>query len=272
MVSYADKCAAFHRLHQDGSFVLPNAWDAGSARLMQSLGAKALGTTSAGHAWAAGRCDGLLSKDEVLSDAASIAEAVDIPVTGDLLNGFGNRPEDVAEAVRLAADIGLAGASIEDTTGDPDAPLYDRALALERIVAALEVAISLPNPFVLCARADAIFAGIPDHDEVLARLQAFDKAGAHLLYAPALMTEEQVERVLSRVSAPINVLAGIGNPLTVDGLAKLGVRRISVGSSLYGHAMGALRSATTELLGAGTFTWATHNMPYAKIQEIMNDT
>lgn len=271
MTTYADKCRRFEDLHKDGCFILPNAWDAGSARVLQSAGAVALGTTSAGYAWSAGKRDGAQTRDTVLANAAAIAAAVDLPVTADLLNGFGAEPETVAETIRLAAEARLCGASIEDTTGNPDAPLYDRGLAVERILAALEVVQSLETPFILCARADALFAGVQDMSEVLARLKAFDDAGASLLYAPALMTADEVTAVIGHVTAPINVLAGIGNPFTVANLAALGVRRISVGSGFASAAMGAAHKAAEELLSQGTFDWSEDTLPYPALQEIMHD-
>ncbi|MEM6374463.1 MAG: isocitrate lyase/phosphoenolpyruvate mutase family protein [Pseudomonadota bacterium] len=271
MTSYVEKCHRFKDLHKDGCFVLPNAWDAGSARVLQGAGAVALGTTSAGYAWSAGQRDGAQTWDTVLANAAEIAAAVDLPVTADLLNGFGEAPEMVAETIRLAAEAGLCGASIEDTTGNPDAPLYDRGLAVERIAAALEVVHSLDAPFTLCARADALFAGVQDMPEVLVRLKAFDDAGAPLLYAPALMTAEEVTTVIDHVTAPINVLAGIGNPFSVADLAALGVRRISVGSGLANVAFGAAHKAVTELLTQGTFGWTEDTMTYPALQEMMDD-
>ncbi|QPH55782.1 isocitrate lyase/PEP mutase family protein [Pontivivens ytuae] len=272
MRTQAEKARIFRDLHEAGTFVLPNAWDAGSARLLAEAGAVALGTTSAGLAWAHGRRDGSQTRDTVIANAAAIAEATDLPVTADLLDGFGPQPEDVGEAVRLAYQAGCVGCSIEDTTGDPDQPLYDAALAAERIAAAVEAAAALSDPFVLCARADALFAGAGDLDSVIARLQSFEKVGAPLLYAPVLMTREAVQQVLDAVATPINVLVGIGQDYDVADLREMGVRRVSLGSSLYSAAMGALHQATGELLGPGTFGWSDGALGYPTLQGMMRDT
>lgn len=264
-----EKARRFEALHESGCFVMANAWDAGSARLLEATGFAALGTTSAGFAWAVGQKDGETPRDILLTNAAAIAEAVDIPVSGDLLNGFGSAPEIVAETIRLAGAAGLAGGSIEDTTGDPAAPLFDRGLAKERIAAAVEAARGLRRPFVLCARADGVFAGACNLDEILVRLALYEEAGADLLFAPALMTLEQCETVVASVRAPINVLAGIGNEGSVADLAALGVRRISVGSQLYSATAGSLQSAARELHNDGTFGWAGNGVPYGTLNELM---
>lgn len=267
--SVAEKAERFRELHGGGCFVMANAWDAGSARLLESRGFAALGTTSAGLAWSMGRKDGATSRDVVLANARDIADAVDVPVSGDLLNGFGAAPEAVAETIRLAGEAGLAGGSIEDTTGDPDDPLFDRTLARERILAAVEAARGLPHPFVLCARADGLFAGACELDEILARLDLYQQAAADLLYAPALTTLADVRTVIGHVHTPINVLVGIGNEGTVAELASLGVRRISVGSQLYSAAAGSLTSAARELHHDGTFEWAGSGEPYGDLDQLM---
>lgn len=264
-----DKARRFEDLHASGCFVMANAWDPGSARVMEAAGFSGLGTTSAGFAWSVGRTDGETSRDLVLENARAIVEAVDIPVSGDLLNGFGAAPEAVAETIRLASEAGLAGGSIEDTTGDPAAPLFDRGLAKERIIASVEAARGLDRPFVLCARADGLFAGVCDLDEILARLALYEEAGADLLFAPALMTLADVEKVMDHVQTPINVLAGIGNEGTVSDFAQRGVRRISVGSQLYSAAAGRLQAAAQELHEAGTFGWTESGMPYPALNELM---
>jgi 2-methylisocitrate lyase-like PEP mutase family enzyme len=264
-----EKARRFHDLHAAGCFVMPNAWDAGSARLLTALGFEAIGTTSAGSCWSGGRRDGAGSRDEVLDNAASIAAATHLPVSVDLMDGFGRAPETVAETIRLAAERGLVGGSIEDLTGDPAAPLYDRTLASERIAAAVEAASALSHPFVLCARADGLFARACGLDEVIARLQLFEAAGAHLLYAPALMKLADVRRVVASVSRPVNVLAGIGNEGTVSQLAEAGVRRISVGSALYGVAAGAVERAALELRNAGTFSWSGGRKAYRDVEALM---
>ncbi len=267
--STSEKAKAFAELHKSGCFVMANAWDAGSARLLGSAGFAALGTTSAGLAWMLGRTDGATSRDAILENARAIAEAVDIPVSADLLNGFGAAPDTVAETIRLAGEVGLAGGSIEDTTGDPVEPLFDRGLAKERIVAAVEAARRLDHSFVLCARADGLFAAACGMDEILARLSLYEEAGADLLYAPALMTLADVKTVLGHVGKPINVLAGIGNEGSVAELSGLGVRRISVGSQLYSAIAGHLAAAARELHGDGTFGWARAGMPYGDLNDLM---
>ncbi|GAB5471315.1 MAG: oxaloacetate decarboxylase [Rhodospirillales bacterium] len=248
---------------------MANAWDAGSARVLEAAGFLGLGTTSSGFAWTVGQKDGATSRDLLLANAKAIVEAVDVPVSGDLLNGFGASPDTVAETIRLAGEAGLAGGSIEDTTGDPAAPLFERGLAKERIVAAVEAAHGLGRPFVLCARADGLFAGACELDEILARLTLYEEAGADLLYAPALMTLADVEKVVGHVQTPINVLAGIGNEGTVSDFAERGVRRISVGSQLYSAVAGRLQAAAQELHSDGTFGWVDGGMPYPVLNDLM---
>ncbi|WP_299744248.1 isocitrate lyase/phosphoenolpyruvate mutase family protein [uncultured Tateyamaria sp.] len=272
MTTQTDKARIFWDLHQSGTFVLPNAWDAGSARLLTDAGAVAIGTTSAGLAWANGQKDGSQVRDIVVANAEQIATATELPVTADFLNGFGDRPEDVADAIHLAHEAGCVGCSIEDTTGDPDAPLYDIGRATDRITAAIETANALPNPFVLCARADAFFAGVGNLLEVIERLRAFEKVGAPLLYAPVLMSTDAVREVIEAVRTPINVLVGIGQPYTIADLSDLGVRRISLGSSLYSASMGALNTAARELLDTGTFEWSKGALAYPALQGMMRDT
>jgi len=193
------------------------------------------------------------SRETVLRNAAAIAEATSLPVSVDLLNGFGSSPETVAQTILLAGELGLSGGSIEDTTGDPARPLFELALSVERIEAAVEAAGKLPQPFVLCARADGLFAGLKDFDDIIVRLQAYEQAGADLLYAPALMKLEQVKTVLDNLNKPINVLCGIGNEASLAELRELGVRRISLGSTLYRAAMGAMERAANEVRDEGTF-------------------
>ncbi|MBU2580868.1 MAG: isocitrate lyase/phosphoenolpyruvate mutase family protein [Alphaproteobacteria bacterium] len=265
-----DKGHRFRDLHESGCFVLPNAWDAGSARLLEQLGFGAIGTTSAGFSWSAGLKDGAASRDAVLANAATIAEATSLPVSADLLNGFGHSPETVAETIRLAGELGLSGGSIEDTTGDPARPLFELALAVERIEAAVDAARKLPQPFVLCARADGLFAGLKDFDDVILRLQAYEKAGADLLYAPALMTLGQVRDVLAAVATPVNVLCGIGNEGSVEELSGLGVRRISLGSTLYRAAMGQMmQRAANALHEEGAFDGLAGGLTPGELNELM---
>ncbi|MEO1084138.1 MAG: isocitrate lyase/phosphoenolpyruvate mutase family protein [Acidobacteriota bacterium] len=267
--SVTQKAAEFEELHRSGCFVMANAWDAGSARLLENEGFPALGTTSAGLAWMSGHKDGATSRDAVLANARAIAEAVSIPVSGDLLNGFGASPETVAETIRLAGEAGLAGGSIEDTTGDAAQPLFEPTLAKERIIAAVEAARGLRRPFVLCARADGLFAGASQLDDLLARLTLYQEAGADVLYAPMLRTLADFRAVVDAVDKPVNVLAGIGNEGDVAELAALGVRRISVGSLLYGAVAASLKSAARELQDSGSFGWSKTVIPYRSLNGLM---
>ena len=215
----AEKFAALHR--REKAFILPNPWDVGSAKMLTALGFEALATTSAGFAFSIGRgtAIGEISRDEALDHAASIIAATPLPVSADLENGYGHKPEDVAETVRLAAQIGLAGCTIEDTTGDRDKPIYKKTHAIERIAAAVEVVRGLDRPFMLTARAENYLFGIRDFDDTLARLQGYEAVGADVLYAPGLPDLEAIAVVCKAVSKPVNVVAGIGLPgVTLDEL------------------------------------------------------
>src|ERR687891_1506720 len=232
--SQSERAQAFRALHErPGAFVIPNPFDIGTARILAGLGFEALATTSAGMAFALGRRDGAVRRDEALAHARAIVAATPLPVSADLENGFGDGPEVVAETIRLAADTGLAGASIEDATGDPDRPIYDASLALERVVAAVEAARGLTFPFTLTARAENFLHGRPDLDDTIRRLQAFESAGADVLYAPGLRDLDAVRTLCQAVDKPVNVIMGLtGAAFTVDQLAAAGVRRISLGSGL----------------------------------------
>ncbi|MGV8987874.1 MAG: isocitrate lyase/PEP mutase family protein [Cypionkella sp.] len=245
----------FHDLHQSGCFVIPNPWDVGSARMMAALGAKALATSSAAHAFTMGRPDiGGVSRDEALAHAEAMVAATDLPVSGDFENGFGDAPEAVAETVRLAAEVGLSGCSIEDTIPVAGAPAYDFDLAVERIRAAVAAARGLGRPFVLCARADGVMQGSYDLAEGIHRLQAFEAAGADLLYLPVPPGRAELARVLASVSKPVNALAaGPIRNLTVAELAAMGVRRISVGSQVARLAHAAILNSVQAMLGEGSF-------------------
>ncbi len=252
------KFAAFRQLHQRrGSFVIPNAWDAGTARILTTLGFEALATTSAGYAFSAGKRDSLqsLSRAEVLDNARSIAAATDLPVSADLEDGFGHDPEHCADTIRLAADMGLVGGSIEDATGDADAPIFDFDRAVERIAAAAQAARDLP--FMLTARAENFLWGRPDLDETVARLRAFAEAGADVVYAPGLRTLADIEHVCLSVDRPVNVVMGLtGLSTTVADLEKAGVKRISVGGSFARAAMTGFIAAAREVRDRGTFTYS----------------
>jgi 2-methylisocitrate lyase-like PEP mutase family enzyme len=273
-VSQAEKAERFRRLHaRPGAFVIPNPWDAGTARILTSLGFEALTTTSAGLAFALGRRDGAgaITRDETLANAKAIVDATELPVAADLENGFGHTPEAVAETIRLAGQVaGLVGGSIEDSTGDPARPIYDFAHAVERIVAAAEAARAFSFPFVLVGRAENFLHDRPDLDDTIRRLQAFAAAGAEALYAPGLTTADQIRTVCSAVSKPVNVLMPArGSALSVAELAALGVRRISVGSALSRAVLGAFMRAAREIREQGTFGFAQDALPYAEANSLM---
>ena len=246
---------AFHDLHQSGCFVLPNPWDRGSARMMAALGAKALATSSAAHAFTLGRPDlGGVSRDEALAHAQDLIAATPLPVSGDFENGFGDSPDDVAETVRLSGEVGLSGISIEDTQMVPGNPAYAFDLAVERIRAGTAAARALNRPFIFCARADGVMNGTYDLAEGIRRLQAFQAAGADLLYLPVPPGKAELAQVLAAVSAPVNALAaGPLKDLTVAELAQMGVRRISTGSQIARLTHAAIRESVSAMLGQGSF-------------------
>jgi 2-methylisocitrate lyase-like PEP mutase family enzyme len=250
--THADKVRAFRALHVPGNpLLMANPWDAGSARLLVSLGFEALATTSSGHAATLGRLDGMVDRAEVLAHAASIARAVDVPVSADLENGFADDPEAVFATIAAAAAAGLSGASIEDFSGRDDAPIYALELAADRVAAAARAAHAEPG-LVLTARAENLIRGNPDLDDTIARLQAYEAAGADVLYAPGLTTLDEIRRVVAAVGLPVNVLIRPGVP-TVAELADAGVARISVGGAFSQVALAALEAAGHELLDRGTY-------------------
>lgn len=256
-LTQADKAARFRALHDGpGVFVIPNPWDAGSARILAGLGFEALATSSGASAGVLGRRDGRVTRDEALIHARAIVEATDLPVSADLEKGFGDSPDEVAETVRLAAEVGLAGCSIEDASGDPAHPLYDLDHATERIAAAVATARTLSFPFTLTARAENFLRGNPSLEDTITRLQAFERAGADVLFAPGLPDLDAVRTVCAAVSKPFNFMVGIrGRSFTVADLESAGVRRISLASSLYRAAMGGLLMAAREVKEQGTFTY-----------------
>ena len=254
----AEKAHAFRGLHQrDGAFIIPNPWDIGTARVLAHLGFEALATTSAGYAFSLGRRDYGLHRDQVLAHAAALATATELPVSADLENGFGDSPEMAAETIKLAAATGIVGGSIEDSTGRPDDPIYEIKHAAERVHAAVAAARALPFPFTLTARAENYLHGRPDLKDTIRRLQAFQEAGANVLYAPGLSTKEDIAAVVRSVDRPVNVVMGLkGVQLTLAELSALGVKRVSVGSALSRAALGAFLRAAREMRQHGTFTFA----------------
>jgi 2-methylisocitrate lyase-like PEP mutase family enzyme len=283
-VTQADKAKKFRALHKlpatvgapivsagPGAFIIPNPWDAGSARILGGLGFEALATTSAGLAFSLGRRDGMMARDEVISHCRAISEATDLPVAADLENCFGDDPNTVAETIRLAGATGIVGGSIEDASGDDRRPIYDHSQALERVAAAAEAAKALPFPFTLTARAENFLHGRANLEDTIRRLQAFAQAGAEVLFAPGLPNLEAIRAVCSAVAPrPVNVLAGIkGLAYPVADLAAAGVRRISLGGALTRLAFGALIGAAREMKEKGTFTFVDQAAPTAEVAGFM---
>jgi 2-methylisocitrate lyase-like PEP mutase family enzyme len=269
-MNQAEKAARFKALHEGPDlFVIPNPWDAVSAKLLASMGFKALTTTSAGLAWIIGKPDGQATREESLANAKVIIDAVDLPVAADLENGFGDSPEDAAETIRRAAKIGLVGGSIEDWSRDQE-KIYDLNLAVERVAAAAEVAHSLGFPFQFVARAENHVHGVDDLDDTIKRLVAYEAAGADVLFAPWLKTMDAVRTVCQAVTKPVNVVMG-PSALThsLDDLAQAGVKRVSVGGNFPRVAYTALQKAGEELLGPGTFNWAKGMLTHAQVNELM---
>ncbi|MEA3235218.1 isocitrate lyase/PEP mutase family protein [Pseudomonas mosselii] len=267
------RAEAFKALHErDGAFVIPNPWDAGSARMLASLGFEALATTSAGLAFSLGRPDaeGALTPEETLDNARAIVDATPLPVAADLENGFGDLPEDCARTIQRAGEAGLVGGSIEDASGRSDAPIYDFELSVARVRAAVAAAHSLSFPFTLCARAENLLHGRLDLDDTIRRLQAYAEAGADVLYAPGLRSVDEIRAVVQAVAPrPVNVLMGMpGVPLSVNQLQDLGVKRISVGSSLARAALGAFQRAALEIREQGTFGYGEQALPFAQLNDL----
>jgi 2-methylisocitrate lyase-like PEP mutase family enzyme len=267
MMTQAEKGKLFHALHErDGAFIIPNPWDVGTARLLARLGFAALATTSAGCAFAMGQKDGSLSRDEAIEHAAAIASATDLPVSADLENGFGDSPETAAETIAMAAKTGIVGASIEDTSRSAGEGAYEIKHAAERVRAAAEAARALPFEFTLTARAENYLLGKPDLHDTIERLQAFQEAGADVLYAPGLKTKEDIAAVVQSVDRPVNVIMGLqGVQLSLADLSAVGVKRISVGSALARAAFAAFLRAAEEMKRDGTFTFAEQAVSYRDI-------
>lgn len=272
MRTQAEKAAAFRALHErPGAFIIPNPWDAGTARLLAWLGFEALATTSLGFANSLGRPDGTnaVSRSEVLENCRMIAGATDLPVNADLENGYAPEPRAAAEIIRLAAQAGVVGGSIEDATGESTKPIYDFELAVERVHAAVETARALPVPFMLTARAENFLHGRFDLEDTIRRLQAFEKAGADVLYAPGLKDLATIRTVVASVSKPINVVMSAADPaITAEQLAEAGVKRISVGGALSRLALAAFLKGAREMKDKGGFTWVRETVPSRELKAI----
>jgi 2-methylisocitrate lyase-like PEP mutase family enzyme len=270
-VSQKEKAYRFRALHEGpGAFIIPNPWDPISARILAGLGFQALATSSAASAAVLGKRDGGLTRDQALSHARSIVEATDLPVSADLENGFGEAPETVAETVWVAAEAGLAGCTIEDSTGKPESPLYDFSQAVERIAAAAEAASTLPFPFMLTARAHNFLYPAPSIDETIRRLQAFEKAGAEVLFAPGLPDLKSIRTVCAAISKPFNFMVGIkGKSFSVSELAAAGVRRISLATTPYRVAMTGFVESMREIKETGSFDVVDRILTTAELNDLM---
>ena len=266
-----DQAIRLQALHRaPGTFIIANAWDGGSARVLQALGFQAIATSSGACANTLGKLDGRVTRDEAMVHARMIVAATELPVSADLEKGFGDAPLDVAETILLAAAQGLVGGSIEDATGEREKPLYDLAQATERIAAAVQAARALPFPFTWTARAENFLRGNPDLDDTIRRLQAFDRAGADVLFAPALPDLAAVRTICAAVSKPVNFMVGIkGKSFTVAELAQAGVKRISLATSLYRSAMSGLYNAAREVKEQGTFDYVNDGLTSAQLSEFM---
>jgi len=274
MRTQAERARMFRALHErPGIFIMPNPWDAGTAKLFASLGFEALATTSLGLANALGRVDGALaiSREELIANCRAIASATELPVNADLENGYADDPGEAATIFKLAADAGIVGGSIEDASGDPTKPVYDFNLAVERVAAAAETAHALPFPFTLTARAENFLHGRRDLDDTVRRLQAFAAAGADVLYAPGLRDLETIRQVVAAVGKPLNVVMSAADPeLTAQQLAGVGVKRISVGGALSRLAYAAIRDAAVAMREGGTFQWVRDTMPTQDLKAIFS--
>lgn len=271
MADYAPRVRAFRTLHEAGCFVMPNPWDPGSARLLAQLGFTAVATTSAGFAWSIGRADNGVDLETMLAHLAAIARAVDLPVNADFEGGFAVAPDGVGANVHRAMATGIAGFSIEDSTGDAASPLYDRTLAVERVQAAREAIDASGSGVVLTARSEGFIAGRPDLDETVARLVAFARAGADCLYAPGIQTAEQITAVVRAVApAPVNLLVN-GPFITVAEAARLGVRRISIGGALARAAWAGVLAAAREIAEGGTFFALDRGAPSVELNRRFRD-
>jgi len=269
--SQSDKALLFRDLHQqDSAFIVPNPWDVGSARLLEALGFKALATTSAGFAFSKGRPDNAVTREEVMEHLNELASATMVPISADLENGFGDSPEDAAQTIRQAAEAGVVGGSIEDTNNHLPDPVYEFGHAVDRVRAAVEAARSLPFTFTLTARAENYIVGRPDLADTIKRLQAYQEAGADVLFAPGLKTMEDIKAVVSSVDRPVNVLMGFpGLSISAQQLSEIGVKRVSVGGSLARAALGAFLRAGRELRDQGTFAYGNDAVSMKEITGLL---
>lgn len=273
MTAIQQKAAQFRELHhQDEAFIIPNPYDAGTAVLLEKVGFKALATSSAGYAFTCARPDNNITRDEMIEHARVIAAATSLPVSADLENGFYDSPEEVGRTIMMAGGAGVVGGSIEDSTNDGRSdPLYDIGLAKERMAAAAEAKRALPFEFTLTGRAENFLVGRNDISDVIARLQAYQEAGADVLFAPGLTSVEDISAVVSNIDRPLNVVMGLsGVQLGQADLTALGVKRISTGSSMSRAALGAFMRASEEMLKHGTFTYAEDAIPYADIDKFFH--
>ncbi|ETZ21998.1 oxaloacetate decarboxylase [Pedobacter sp. V48] len=273
---FQSRAEEFRALHQRaGIFVIPNPWDAGSAKILETLGFKALATTSAGLAYSLAKPDGhaAITREQTLKNVQSIINVTDLPVSADLENGFGDDPLKCAQTIRLAANTGLSGGSIEDATGDPNEPIYPFELSVERIKAAVEAAHSQPYAFTLTARAENLIHGRPDLKDTIKRLVAYADAGADVLFAPGLKTKEEIEAVVKAVAPkPVNVIMGLtGGNFSLNMLEDMGVKRVSMGSSLVRAAYGGFFKAVEEILQKGTFSFADDAKSYADLNKLFSN-
>lgn len=271
MQTQTEKAGAFRALHErKQAFIIPNPWDVGTARMLARLGFEALATTSAGFAFSSGVLDNQVGRDNMLKHVATIAAATDLPVSADLENGFGDDPKKVAETIRLAAATGIVGGSIEDSVNRPGEKVYELARAADRVRAAAEAARSLPFPFILTARAENYLVGIPDLKDTIRRLQAYQEAGADVLYAPCITSREDITAVVRAVDRPVNFLMGTqAERFTLAELTEMGVRRVSVGSALSMAALGAFLRAAREMQGSGSFNYTKDAAGFQEISDLL---
>lgn len=271
MATQQEKAQTFRALHErEGAFVIPNPWDIGSARLFEALGFEALATTSSGFAYSLGRRDGQVSREEKLTHCRALCEASSLPVSADLEKCFSDDPKEAAETIALGAEAGLVGGSIEDATGDPTKPIYDFNHAVERVAAAAQVAKSLDTPFVLTARAENFVHGRRDMNDTIRRLQAFEAAGADVLYAPGPATLDEAREITSALTRPVNMLVTPMKGVTVADLAQAGVKRISIGGAMMRAVIGTLVRGSRQMLDEGRFDWGADMMPTPEINELFS--